>query len=400
MSDLARARTRAMQALLARMFKVDERTVWRRLMDHGIPTFDALMERVERNGARLAQKISLEEANARALVKALAEAMGGKEYLVAKALYEQDARDWHDFSNATLLAAEQIYEAEEGVRPMEAVRPAAARLVEYVAMDLQPDSPEVLTAFWIIDQPHWEALYYPVEAGDITVTDLDRILGNPKAITEAVNRSPSNPHKGIVFGAAPPPPPFGEVVLGAKRRGGRPVRPVVQRLLEAVAFDVYPDSPAVLVDFEISDQLHYEALYYPIKAGEITPEDLDRVLGDPEAITELVNKAPSNPHKGIVFGWNPGRGGGALGIADVRPTYAQELLDEGLPGVRTDVERREAFQKWGLPNRVCREGISLFTAIFQRDHPDCATVYVDDDQDGKWMAVDVRHLELHGKTPR
>lgn len=68
-------------------------------------------------------------------------------------------------------------------------------------------------------------------------------------------------------------------------------------------FDLFPDSPAVIADFFITDQQHYEALYYPIRAGEITVQDLDRVLDDPEAITKLVNRSPSNPHKGIVFGF-------------------------------------------------------------------------------------------------
>jgi hypothetical protein len=79
-------------------------------------------------------------------------------------------------------------------------------------------------------------------------------------------------------------------------------RPVAIKLQKAIMFDLFPDSPAVIADFFITDQQHYEALYYPIRAGEITVEDLDRVLGDPEAITKLVNATPSNPHHGIVFG--------------------------------------------------------------------------------------------------
>lgn len=90
-------------------------------------------------------------------------------------------------------------------------------------------------------------------------------------------------------------------------------RPVAKRLYEAVAFDLFPDSPAVIADFFITDQEHYEALYYPIRAGEITLEDLDRVLGVPKAITEIVNKSESNPHKGIVFGF-----GGPEGLGKPR----------------------------------------------------------------------------------
>lgn len=86
------------------------------------------------------------------------------------------------------------------------------------------------------------------------------------------------------------------------KHGWKGPRPVALRLYEAVMLDVFPDSTAAIADFWITDQQHYEALYYPIRAGEITLKDLDRVLGDPEAITKLVNKSPSNPHKGIVFG--------------------------------------------------------------------------------------------------
>lgn len=91
-------------------------------------------------------------------------------------------------------------------------------------------------------------------------------------------------------------------------RGWKGPRPVALRLQEAVMLDVFPDSPATIADFWITDQKHYEALYYPIRAGEITAEDLDRVLGDPAKITKLVNKSPSNPHKGIVFGKGSGLG--------------------------------------------------------------------------------------------
>lgn len=97
-------------------------------------------------------------------------------------------------------------------------------------------------------------------------------------------------------------------------------RPVARRLYEAVAFDLFPDSPAVLADFFITDQEHYEALYHPIRAGEITVEDLDRVLGDPKAITEIVNRSESNPYPGIVFGF-----GGPHGLGKPRGRKIKEI---------------------------------------------------------------------------
>ena len=83
----------------------------------------------------------------------------------------------------------------------------------------------------------------------------------------------------------------------------RSVRPVANTAYMAIMMDLWPNSPAAIADFFLTDQRHYEALYYPIRAGEITIEQLDQVLGDAAALTKLVNASPSNPHKGIVFGW-------------------------------------------------------------------------------------------------
>ena len=71
-------------------------------------------------------------------------------------------------------------------------------------------------------------------------------------------------------------------------------------LHEAVMDDAWPSCGAV-VDFDLRDQEHYEALYYPIREGEITLEELREIVGDGKKITEKVNACPSNPHKGIVF---------------------------------------------------------------------------------------------------
>jgi len=79
------------------------------------------------------------------------------------------------------------------------------------------------------------------------------------------------------------------------------VRPLTQKLIDAVLMDEYPNSNAVIVDFGIDSQEHYEALYYPIRHEEITPEQLDEALGNGAKLTQLVKNAPSNPHKDIVF---------------------------------------------------------------------------------------------------
>jgi hypothetical protein len=52
------------------------------------------------------------------------------------------------------------------------------------------------------------------------------------------------------------------------------VRPVTRQLIESVMLDVWPSHPAVIVDFGIDSQQHYEALYYPIRNREILPQHL------------------------------------------------------------------------------------------------------------------------------
>ncbi|MHC5540894.1 hypothetical protein ACYOEI_21945 [Singulisphaera rosea] len=78
------------------------------------------------------------------------------------------------------------------------------------------------------------------------------------------------------------------------------VRPATKNLVAAILIDVWP-SAGVIVDFGLDSQEHYEALYYPIRQGEISPKVLDAALGDGQKLTELVRAAPSNPHKEIAF---------------------------------------------------------------------------------------------------
>lgn len=89
------------------------------------------------------------------------------------------------------------------------------------------------------------------------------------------------------------------------------IRPLTKQLVEAMWMDVWPGF-AAQVDFGLDGwgatgdrqqerQRRYEALYYPIREGEITEEQLDAALGSGPKLTELVNKCRHNPHKGIVF---------------------------------------------------------------------------------------------------
>jgi hypothetical protein len=82
------------------------------------------------------------------------------------------------------------------------------------------------------------------------------------------------------------------------------VKPLTQKLYDAIMMDEWPSGMATLVDFGLvgdGAQDRYEALYYPIRAGEITLEQLDAALGDGPKLTTLVSGVKSNPHKGIVF---------------------------------------------------------------------------------------------------
>jgi hypothetical protein len=73
-----------------------------------------------------------------------------------------------------------------------------------------------------------------------------------------------------------------------------------QRLYDEVMMDCWP-GPAAETDFGLVDQQHYEALYHPIRNGEITIEMLEVVKCNGPKITDLVNRCLSNRHKGIVF---------------------------------------------------------------------------------------------------
>lgn len=91
----------------------------------------------------------------------------------------------------------------------------------------------------------------------------------------------------------------------ADAREGRHIRDTTRSLVKAVMLDVWP-SVATVVDFGLNTQEHYEALYYPLRHGDITPEQVDAALGNGRLLSELVNAAPHNPHKGIEFrtGWD------------------------------------------------------------------------------------------------
>lgn len=80
----------------------------------------------------------------------------------------------------------------------------------------------------------------------------------------------------------------------------REAEPATRDLVISVLLDEWPNQAAV-ADFGIDSQMHYEALYYPIRNQEISPKQLNEALGSGQKITALVRDAPSNPHKAIEF---------------------------------------------------------------------------------------------------
>jgi hypothetical protein len=85
-----------------------------------------------------------------------------------------------------------------------------------------------------------------------------------------------------------------------EQTGETRIRDTTRNLVQSVMLDNWPRSAAI-IDFGLKSQQHYEALYYPIREGEITPQQLDAALGNGDELTGLARAAPSNPHRGITF---------------------------------------------------------------------------------------------------
>jgi len=78
------------------------------------------------------------------------------------------------------------------------VSPVTQNLFDSMVMDMWP-RPAACVDFGIDTQNHYEALHAAIREGELTPEKLDEILGDGLAITEAVNKCKSNPHKGISF---------------------------------------------------------------------------------------------------------------------------------------------------------------------------------------------------------
>lgn len=78
------------------------------------------------------------------------------------------------------------------------------------------------------------------------------------------------------------------------------LHPLTRDLVAAILEDGCPSREAMLA-FGIETEWHFEALFYPFWEGDFFAEQLDEARGDGEKLTELVFKAPNNPHRFITF---------------------------------------------------------------------------------------------------
>lgn len=80
------------------------------------------------------------------------------------------------------------------------------------------------------------------------------------------------------------------------------LKPVTQNLVYAIVLDTWPGGAAI-ADFGLVSTKHYEAVYFAFRHGDVSKAELDQALGNGPLLTELMNRAEHNPHKGtgLVF---------------------------------------------------------------------------------------------------
>lgn len=74
---------------------------------------------------------------------------------------------------------------------------------------------------------------------------------------------------------------------------------MAENLVRCLLDDEMP-TPAITVDFGISSSCHLGALQNAVRLG-VTAYELDRVMGDGPAITQLVNSVPAQPYGLLEF---------------------------------------------------------------------------------------------------
>ncbi len=176
--------------------------------------------------------------------------------------------------------------------------------------------------------------------------------------------------------------------LYADRTGGQTPLDLA-KLPTRMFYEMRPDEdPHQVVQvaqaFGLATPRHFTALLAVFYAAEVTLEDLDRSVGNYALLTEIVNRAPSNPVPGIVFGPAPEFG---LRMAGSEETYEEELIARGIPGLRSQRDYDQAWFMWGMPQVMARPEADTM-AIFRRNDPDAVVAFVNDS--GEIQAIDLR----------
>lgn len=205
----------------------------------------------------------------------------------------------------SLVTRELLWAAERGVWP----------------------GPAVVNDFGIASPKHLEAIASAVRYGDVTASDLDEACRYGEYIRQLLADAPHNPHKRLTFRTT-----FddrrdlesGRKELPARTRrvptirpttwrctvsddrdpavGSQTLKPVTEALVEAIVLDLWPGG-AVIADFGLVSTRHYEAVYYAVRHDDVSPAELDNAVGNGPLLTEMMERAEHNPHRGrgLVF---------------------------------------------------------------------------------------------------
>ncbi len=142
-----------------------------------------------------------------------------------------------------------------------------------------------------------------IDWAGVTAKDKETVLAREVDFARITPEQFRFVYEDIAFDRMEPADPAVAQALFDRSREGAappPVRDTTRNLVEAILLDAWPRRGAI-VDFGLKSLEHYEALYYPVREGEITPEQLDAALGKGEKLTALVRSARSNPHRDIEF---------------------------------------------------------------------------------------------------
>lgn len=229
-------RDAAFKNTLSRAFKAFPRKVDQILASENWNHFTDFMAAVERSGRVLFQfegkwnekaikehghetalKLMYNVANTNAMNQLLSGAFFGEQAgevdrgLAAEAMAQLGIESWYSFSMYILNWSLAAYsEIRGGKTPLDTAQPET--LLFMGLTDIAPMAEtmnKVMRAFGMPTVQHLTAAFSAFLAGELTVEDLDRSIGDPALLTDLVNRCPSNPHKGIVFSVVDNPMALG-----------------------------------------------------------------------------------------------------------------------------------------------------------------------------------------------